>query len=329
MYLDSLLAIAIRSVVLIVVLLTVFAFLMLFERKILSWFQLRIGPNRTGPWGLFQPVADGVKMIMKEDIIPRDADRLIFKLAPIIALFVAIAAFAVIPVGPPLQIGDYVLPLSIADPNAGVLVVLAFTSLGVYGVALGGWASQSKYALLGAMRATAQMISYELTMGMSLVGVILLTGGVRLSEIVAAQQEGVWFIFLQPVGFVLFFISMVAEVNRVPFDLPEAETELVSGYHTEYSGMRYAMYAISEYINMLTVSSLMTLLYLGGWSGPAFLPPFLWFAGKVAIFLFIFIWMRATLPRLRYDRLMSLGWKVMLPVAFLNLVATAAWVAFR
>lgn len=328
MPLDSLLAIAIRSVLLIVVLLTVFAFLMLIERKVLSWFQLRVGPNRTGPWGLLQPVADGVKMMLKEDIIPRDADRLIFKLAPIISLFVALAAFAVIPVGPPLQIGDYILPLSIADPNAGLLVVLAFASLGVYGIALGGWASQSKYALLGALRATAQMISYELTMGMSLVGVILLTGGVRLSEIVAAQQ-GVWFIFLQPIGFVLFFISAVAEVNRVPFDLPEAETELVSGYHTEYTGMRYAMYAISEYINMVTVSSLLTLLYLGGWGGPAFLPPVLWFAAKVSIFLFIFIWMRATLPRLRYDRLMALGWKVMLPVAFLNLVATAAWVAFR
>lgn len=328
MAVDSILAIVIRSLVLIIGLLTVFAYLMLFERKILGWFQLRLGPNRTGPWGLFQPVADGVKMIFKEDIIPHDADRFIFRLAPMISLFVAFAAFAVIPVGPAIQIGEWVIPLSIADPNAGILVALAFTSLGVYGIALGGWASQSKYALLGALRSTAQMISYELTMGMSLVGVILLAGSVRLSDIVAAQ-EGLWFIVLQPIGFLLFSVSAVAEVNRVPFDLPEAETELVSGYHTEYSGMRYAMFAIAEYINMITVSSLITLLYLGGWRGPGFLPPVLWFAAKVSIFLFVFIWMRATLPRLRYDRLMAFGWKVMLPVAFLNLVATAAWVAFR
>lgn len=324
---DSILAVVIRSLVLIVVLLTAFAYLMLFERKLLGWFQLRLGPNRTGPWGLLQPLADGVKMIMKEDIIPHDADPLIFRLAPVISLFVAFAAFAVIPVGPPLQIGELVLPLSIADPNAGILVTLAFTSLGVYGIALGGWASQSKYALLGSLRSTAQMISYELTMGMSLVGVILLAGSVRLSDIVAAQ-EGLWFIFLQPVGFLLFFISAVAEVNRVPFDLPEAETELVAGYHTEYSGMRFAMFAIAEYINMITVSSLITLLYLGGWRGFGFLPPVVWFALKVSVLLFIFIWMRATLPRLRYDRLMAFGWKVMLPLAFLNLVATAAWVAF-
>lgn len=325
---DSFLAIAIRSLVLIIALLTVFAYLMLFERKILGWFQLRLGPNRTGPWGLAQPIADGVKMIFKEDIIPQDADRFIFKLAPVISLFVAFAAFAVIPIGPPIKIGDWVLPLSIADPNAGVLVLLAFTSLGVYGIALGGWASQSKYSLLGALRSTAQMISYELTMGMSLVGIILLAGSLRLSDIVAAQ-EGLWFIVKQPIGFLLFYVSMVAEVNRVPFDLPEAETELVSGYHTEYSGMRYAMFAIAEYINMITVSSLVTLLYLGGWHGPAFLPPVVWFLLKVSFFLFVFIWMRATLPRLRYDRLMTFGWKVMLPVAFLNLVATAAWVAFR
>lgn len=327
MPLDSLLAVVIRSLVLIIGLLTVFAYLMLFERKILGWFQLRLGPNRTGPWGLFQPIADGVKMIFKEDIIPNDADRFIFRLAPVISLFVAFAAFAVIPVGPPVQIGEWVIPLSIADPNAGILVALAFTSLGVYGIALGGWASQSKYALLGALRSTAQMISYELTMGMSLVGVILLAGSVRLGDIVAAQ-DGLWYIVLQPLGFLLFGISAIAEVNRVPFDLPEAETELVSGYHTEYSGMRYAMFAIAEYVNMITVSSLITLLYLGGWHGPSILPPFVWFAVKVSIFLFIFIWMRATLPRLRYDRLMTLGWKVMLPLAFLNLVATAAWVAF-
>ncbi len=328
MDMGSILGILIRSVVLVVGLLTVFAYLMLFERKFRGWFQMRVGPNRTGPWGLLQPIADAVKMIMKEDIIPRDADRPIYKLAPIISLFVALAAFAVVPIGPDIQIGSMVIPLQIANPNAGLLVVLAFMSLAVYGVTLGGWASQSKYALLGALRSTAQMISYELSMGMSVVGVIILAGSFQLPEIVARQAESVPFILLQPIGFILFFISAIAEVARVPFDLPEAETELVAGYHTDYSGMRFAMYSIAEYVNMITVSSLITLLYLGGWNGPAFLPPVAWFALKVAVLIFIFYWIAATLPRIRYDRLMDFGWKVMLPIAFLNLVATAAWIAF-
>lgn len=325
---ETVLIALIKSVTLILVLLTAFAFLMLMERKMLGYFQLRVGPNRTGPWGLLQPLADGVKVIMKEDIIPEGADRLVFRLAPIISLFTALAAYAVIPVGPPIQVGGRTITLSIVDPPGGVLVLLAFTAVSVYGIALGGWASQSKYSLLGAMRSAAQLISYELSLSMSLVGVLMLAGSVRLPDIVAAQ-ESLPFVFLQPLGFIIFSISAVAEVNRIPFDLPEAETELVSGYNTEYSGMRFAMFTLAEYVNMITVSSLVTLLYLGGWHGPAAVPPVLNFVGKVAVLLFGFIWMRASLPRVRYDQLMSFGWKVMLPLALLNLIVTAVWVALR
>lgn len=325
---ETVLIALIKSVTLILVLLTAFAFLMLMERKMLGYFQLRVGPNRTGPWGLLQPLADGVKVIMKEDIIPEGADRFVFRLAPIISLFTALAAYAVIPVGPPIQVGGRTITLSIVDPPGGVLVLLAFTAVSVYGIALGGWASQSKYSLLGAMRSAAQLISYELSLGMSLVGVLMLAGSVRLADIVAAQ-ESLPFVFLQPLGFIIFSISAVAEVNRIPFDLPEAETELVSGYNTEYSGMRFAMFTLAEYVNMITVSSLVTLLYLGGWHGPAAVPPVLNFVGKVAVLLFGFIWMRASLPRVRYDQLMSFGWKVMLPLALLNLIVTAVWVALR
>lgn len=316
----------IKSILLIVILLTVFAHLMLFERKILGYFQLRLGPNRTGPWGLGQPIADAVKIIIKEDIVPRDADRVTYSLAPIVSLFVALAAYASIPVGPPVEILGRTIELSIVNPNAGVLLLFATTSLGVYGITLGGWASQSKYSLLGSLRSTAQMISYELSLGLSIIGVLMLAGSLNLYEIVRAQ-ESVWFILLNPIGFLIFLISMFAETNRVPFDLPEAETELVSGYSTEYSGMRFGMFMIAEYINMITMSSLITLLYLGGWNGPGFLPGVVWFVLKVLVFIFLFIWIRATLPRLRYDRLMSFGWKVMLPVALVNLVITAIFVA--
>lgn len=323
---ENVLIILVKSVLMVFLLLTVFAYLMLFERKLLGYFQLRLGPNRTGPWGLLQPAADAIKLFIKEDIIPADADRITYKIAPVISLFVALAAFAVIPVAPPVEIFGRTIELSIINPNAGVLVLLATTSLGVYGITLGGWASQSKYSLLGALRSTAQMVSYELSLGMSLIGVLIMAGSLNLYDIVAAQQ-GLWYVFLNPVGFIVFFIAAVAEVNRVPFDLPEAETELVSGYHTEYSGIRFAMYAMAEYVNMITVSCLTTLLYFGGWNGPSFLPPIVWFVLKTAVFLFLFIWMKASLPRLRYDRLMDLGWKVMLPVAILNLVVTAAIVA--
>lgn len=308
----------VKSVGLVLLLFLIFAYLMLFERKFLGFFQLRHGPNRTGPWGLLQPFADAVKLVFKEDIIPASADRLIYRPAPMISLFVALAAYVVIPVAP--SSGSF--RWGIADPNAGLLLLLAILSLGVYGIALGGWASQGKYTLLGALRSTAQAISYELAMAMSLVGVLILAGSVRLDDIVAAQAR-VPFIVLQPVGALIFLICIVAETNRAPFDLPEGETELVGGYHTEYSGLRFAMYYMAEYINMIVMASLLTHLYLGGWHGPL-LPPVVWFALKVAAVLFLFIWLRATLPRFRYDRLMSFGWKVLLPLAALNLLVTAA-----
>lgn len=319
---------AIKSVLLVLILLTVFAHIMLFERKLLGYFQLRLGPNRTGPWGLLQPAADAIKLFTKEDIIPADADRWMYKLAPAVSLFVALAAFAVVPVAPPFELFGHTIELSMANPNAGILVLLATTSLGVYGITLGGWASQSKYALLGSLRATAQMISYELALGMSLVGVVILAGSLSLYDIVEAQKNA-WFVFLNPIGFLVFFISAVAEVNRIPFDLPEAETELVAGYSTEYTGIRYGMFAMAEYINMMTMCALVVLMYFGGWTGPDFipLPPFIWFLLKWSVFIFIFMWLRASLPRLRYDRLMSFGWKVLLPLAILNLLATAIGVA--
>lgn len=316
----------IRSLLLVFILLTVFAYMTLIERKLLGYFQLRVGPTRTGPWGLLQPLADGVKFAIKEDIIPENADRLVFRLAPIIALFTSLAAWSVIPVGPPIEAFGRTIPLSIAQPPGGVLVVVAFTALSIYGVNLAGWASQSKYALLGSLRAAAQMISYELSMAMSVLGVLMLAGSLGFQEIVDAQAN-LAYIWLQPLGFVIFFMSGVAQAARVPFDLPEADTELVAGYNTEYSGMRFAMFQMSEYISMMAVSALVVLMYLGGWHGPAFLPPVLWFVAKFGALLFIFIWMRASLPRLRYDRLMDFGWKVMLPLSILNLVLTAIGIA--
>lgn len=316
----------IRSGLLVFILLTVFAYMTLVERKMLGYFQLRVGPTRTGPWGLLQPLADGVKFAIKEDIIPLDADRLVFRLAPIIALFTSLAAWSVIPVGPPIEVFGRTVPLSIADPPGGVLIVIAFTALSIYGVNLAGWASQSKYALLGSLRAAAQMISYELSMAMSLLGVLMLAGSLSFGDIVGAQAN-VAYVWLQPLGFIIFFMSGVAQAARVPFDLPEADTELVAGYNTEYSGMRFAMFQMAEYISMMAVSALVVLLYLGGWNGPAFLPPVLWFITKFALLLFIFIWMRASLPRLRYDRLMDFGWKVMLPLSILNLILTAIGIA--
>lgn len=320
--------VAVRSALLVALLLGAFAYLMLFERKLLGYFHRRVGPNRVGPWGLLQPVADGVKALLKEDVVPAGADRLVFYAAPALSLFTALAAYAVIPVGPPVSVGPWVIPLSIADPEAGILVLLAFTSLGVYGISLGGWASQSKYALLGSLRSSAQLISYEIAMAMNLLAVLVLAGSVRLADIVAAQTPYP-FALVQPLGFLLYMVSATAEVNRIPFDLPEAETELVAGYHTEYSGMRMAMFVMAEYINLITQASLVTLLYLGGWSGPPLLPGPAWFVLKVAAVLFVFIWMRASLPRLRYDQLMALGWKVLLPLSVANLAVYAAWVAVR
>jgi len=293
---------------------------LLAERKLLGYFQMRVGPNRVGPWGLLQPIADVVKMLFKEDIIPRDADNLVFRLAPMVAFFTALSIYVVIPWGP---------GYSMSDPNAGILMLLALSSLSVYGVALGGWASQSKYSLLGSMRATAQMISYELAMGMALIGVILMAGSTKLSDIVTAQNS-LYNIIPQILGFVVFFMAALAETSRTPFDLPEAETELVGGYNTEYAGMRFGLFFLGEIVHLLNMASLITILYLGGWNRIfifEFIPPVVAFFLKVCFVIFVFIWVRATWPRMRYDRLMSFGWKVMLPLAALNLVGTAVYVA--
>lgn len=320
------LIVLIKSALLLFVVVTTFAYAMLAERKVLGWMQLRPGPNRVGPWGLMQPAADAAKLILKEDLTPKTADPLIYRLAPFISLLTAFSVYAVIPFGASAS-GTW----AIGNVNAGILLILAITSLGVYGISLGGWASGSKYPLLGSVRATAQMISYELAMSLSFIGVLLLAGTTSLDGIVNAQA-GLWFVVPQLIGFVVYTITAVAETNRTPFDLVEAETELVAGFHTEYSGLRFGLFFIAEYVNMLTVSCIATLLFFGGWNAPfglAFVPGVVWFVLKVALFMFFYIWLRATLPRLRYDRLMAFGWKVLLPVATANLVVTAVVVALR
>jgi len=334
MNIDPLLAwaivIAIISGVLIFVVVTAFAYLMLAERKMLAWFQMRVGPIWTGPWGLLQPAADAIKLVLKEDLTPGTADRFIYKIAPALAVLTALMAYAVIPFGT-FPNGA---PISIANPNVGVLFLLAMGAISVYGIALGGWSSQSKWPLLGAIRSTAQMISYELAMGMSIVGVLILAGTTDLHGIVTAQMKThIWYFIPQFVGFLIYAITATAETNRAPFDLPEAETELVAGFHTEYSSLRFGTFFVAEYINMITVSAIGTLLFLGGGDGP-FVSDFpllsvVWFLAKVGLLLFGFIWVRATLPRLRYDRLMAFGWKVLLPVAIVNLVVTAAIIALK
>ncbi len=315
-----------KALLVIIFLQAAFGYLTLIERKLLGRFQLRPGPNRAGPFGLLQPLADGVKLLFKEEIIPAGVDRFVFLIAPMLSLLGALMAFAVIPFGSPVHIFGRLVPLQIAGPSLSLLYVFAVASLGVYGIVLGGWSSQNKYGLLGGLRSSAQIISYELAMGLSVIGVLLAAGSADLNQIVSAQTRE-WFVFPQIVGFIVYFICAIAETNRAPFDLPEAEQELVAGYHTEYTGMKFAMFFMAEYINMITVSALATTLFLGGWHGPAILPSYLWFLIKVAIFLFVFVWLRATLPRLRYDRLMAFGWKVLLPVALLNAIGTAAWVA--
>jgi NADH-quinone oxidoreductase subunit H len=322
------LIVLIKAIVVLAVVITTFAYSMLFERKVMGWMQLRPGPNRVGPWGLLQPAADAVKMIFKEDLTPDTADPLIYRLAPFISLICAMGAFAIIPFS---ANADGTL-WAVGNVNAGILFVFALTSIGVYGISLAGWASGSKFPLLGSVRSTAQMISYELSMSMSVIGVLILTGSTALADIVNAQQR-VWFIIPQIVGFVIYVITAVAETNRAPFDLVEAETELVGGFHTEYSGLRFGLFFIAEYLNMITVSCLATLLFLGGWNSPipglpsTGLMGLVWFLIKAGLFLFFYIWLRSTLPRFRYDRLMDFGWKVLFPVATLNLVITAVVVA--
>ncbi len=316
----------IKSLVLLVIVLTAFAYAMLFERKILGWMQLRPGPNRVGPWGLLQPAADAGKMLFKEDLTPETADPLIYKLAPFISLFAAMATFAVIPFS---ESGNGLW--AVGDVNAGILFIFALTAIGIYGISLGGWSSGSKYPLIGSVRSTAQMISYELAMTMSVIGVLILAGTTSLAGIVHAQDR-LWFVIPQFVGFAIYIVTAVAETNRTPFDLVEAESELVAGFHTEYSGLRFGLFFIAEYLNMITVACVATLLFLGGWSAPfglTVIPGIVWFVLKAGFFIFLYIWLRGTFPRLRYDRLMAFGWKILLPVAVLNLIVTAAVVAVR
>lgn len=316
----------IKIVLLIAILMGGFAYTMLLERRLLGFFQLRLGPNRVGPGGLLQPIADGLKMVLKEDLMPTGADPFVYRLAPVVALFTALSVDAVIPFGAPIHIFGLSVYLDIANPSIGLLIAFAFSSLGVYGLVLGGWASQNKYSLLGGIRATAQIISYELAMGLAVMGVIMTTGTANLYDIVVYQHHHGWLWLPQIGAFLIYFITGIAETNRTPFDLPEAESELVAGYHTEYSGMRFASYYIAEYINMITVSGLAVTLFFGGWLGP-WLPPIIWFFIKVAVVLFVFIWIRATLPRFRYDRLMNFGWKVLLPAALIYFLGTAAFVS--
>ncbi|MCH8039684.1 MAG: NADH-quinone oxidoreductase subunit NuoH [Nitrospinae bacterium] len=337
------------GVVMGIVLLTV-AILTLLERKVLAWMQDRMGPMEVGPYGVLQPVADGLKLFFKEDIIPAGANKLLFSLAPILSLVPALIGFAVIPFGPNISVeffGVEFKPFVISDINIGILYILAFASIGAYGVILAGWSSNSKYSLLGGLRAAAQLISYELNVALSIVGVLLLAGTLSMVKIVEAQGGnwffGIipnWFAFALPfpqfVAFVVFYLASVAETNRLPFDLPEAESELVAGFFTEYSGMRFAFFFLAEYANMILVSCVAAVLFFGGWQAPwpflqfhgslehlAWLSGIFWFTIKVYFFLFMFFWIRATLPRLRYDQLMRFGWKVLLPIALGNVVVTS------
>lgn len=298
------------------------------ERKVVADMQTRIGPKRAGPFGILVTLADGIKLFFKEGITPAQADRRIYTLAPILSLVPAMLAFAVVPLGTEITLFDRTIPLQVADLNVGILFVLAMGSLAVYGVVLAGWSSGSAYPLLGSIRSSAQMISYEVGMGLGVVGVLMYTGTVRMSEIVAAQDK-VWNVIPQFPAFLIYTIAALAETNRPPFDLPEAETELVAGYHTEYSGIRFAMFFLAEYLHMITVSAVAVTLFLGGWRGPIFdfLPwvwPLVWFVLKVSAVVFVYIWLRATLPRFRYDRLMSFGWKVLIPLGLLWVMATGA-----
>jgi len=337
------------------VLLTVVAYTVWLERKVVGRMQNRWGPQRVGPFGLLQPLADGIKFILKEDLVPPYVNKTIYMLAPVLALTMALTTIALIPIGPVIHLFGISTPVQItgvegpdglaSDINVGVLIILGITSLGVYGIALAGWSSNSKYSLLGSLRASAQMVSYELSLGLSLVGVLIMSGTMSLQEIVRHQTAawfGVvpkWYIFQgQIIAFFVYLTAAFAETNRVPFDLPEAETELVAGYHTEYSAMKFAMFFMAEYANMVSVACLASVLFLGGWSGPPmpFLPqavqaflPLIWFTAKIFGFLFLYIWIRGTLPRFRYDQLMGFGWKVLFPIAVANVLATSLIVALQ
>ncbi len=322
----------VKILLVIVVILTIVAYLTLFERRVLGWIQVRIGPNRVGPLGLLQPLADGAKLLLKEEITVSAAARVVYILAPAIVVTCALVPFAVIPFASGLGLerffGDAVDKFAlnsgvIADINVGILFIFAVSSIGTYGVILGGWASNNKYSLLGGVRAGAQMISYELGLTIAVMGVILIAGSLSLVEIVEAQDSvGKWFVFRQPLGFLLFLIAGTAEICRTPFDVIECENELVAGYQTEYSSMKFGLFYLGEYAHLLFISALIATLYFGGWQGPI-LPPIVWFLIKTIAFIFFFVWVRATYPRLRYDRVMAFGWKFLLPVGIANVMITA------
>ncbi|MCL5278003.1 MAG: NADH-quinone oxidoreductase subunit NuoH [Deltaproteobacteria bacterium] len=347
---------ALMSILVFAILLTTVAFLTLAERRISAFMQDRLGPNRVGPWGLLQPVADGIKFIMKEDIVPREANRLLYTVAPLMTIIPALLTFAVVPFGPTLFLPHRIIKLQIADFNVGILYIFAIAAMGIFGIIIGGWASNNKYSLLGGLRSASQFISYEIAMSLAVIGVLMVYGSLKLSDI-AQYQGGLWLgfvpkwgILVQPLGFIIFIVSVYAETNRLPFDLPEAESELVGGYHTEYSSMKFAFFFMGEYANMITASALLATLYFGGWQVPYLhailgtLFPKLgfqaqqWigavlgvvsFAVKVGIFLFLFLWVRWTLPRFRFDQLTDLGWKVLIPLALLNIVVTGVLIVLR
>ena len=341
----SILVWLVLSVILIFILVTGFAYTTLLERRVIARFQSRIGPNRAGPQGLLQPLADGVKLIFKEEVVPAGADKWTFILAPMLAMIPAIVVFAVIPLGGTIHLGDLAIPLTIAPGlNVGLLYILAITSISVYGIVLAGWASNSKYSMLGSLRSSAQMISYELAMGLSLVALVLVTGTLNTNAIVE-QQKQVWFFFLQPIGAIIFMTTALAEINRAPFDMPEAEQELVSGYNTEYSGMKFALFYMAEYIKMIVIAALAVTFFFGGYREPFPLfvtqaMPFLsvdnspllgpaYLTLKIIVLLIAMVWIRATLPRFRYDRLMKFGWLVLLPLSLAWVMVTALMVLLR
>ena len=319
---EAIWVIAIKAGLIVFIVVTAFAYITLLERKLIGRFQLRPGPNRTGPFGLLQPLADVVKLVFKEGFTPAGANRYLFGLAPLVSLFAAVGALALIPFGGTSTWFGHTVNFFGTDLPITLLVVFALSSLGFYGLILGGWASGNKYSLLGAARTAAQLVSYEVAMGLTVIGVVMMSQTLSLRGIVESQANTVWYIVLQPLSFIIFCLCAIAETNRPPFDLPEAESELVAGYQTEYAGLRFAMFTMAEYLNMIVVSALGVTLFLGGYSGP-WLPGWIWLALKIFVLILGFIWLRATLPRLRYDRLMKLGWKVLLPLSTINLLITA------
>ncbi len=315
-----------QALVVINLVMATFAYLTLAERKVMGRMQLRYGPNRAGPYGLLQPIADLLKLLYKESFYPAAAIDWLYLMAPFVAAFTALVTFSVIPFGPGWEVGGVYIPGQVADLPIGLILIFAIGSIGIYGFIVGGWASDSKYALLGSMRTCAQLVSYEVSLALSVLGVVIMAESLSLPDIVSAQQDTIWYAVPQFVGLLVFLFAGTAETARAPFDLPEAEQELVAGYHTEYGGMRFGLFSMSEYINLITLSGLCVTLFLGGWLGPDWFGPVsgpIWFVLKLALLLYLFIWMRTTLPRLRYDQLMRFGWKVLLPVATLNAIVTA------